>query len=127
MRDNGAVRVKAVYLALGIKLDGEKELLGIWIAQTESAKFWLQVVTELKNRGVQDIFIACVGGLKGFPEAIEAVFPQTAVQLADGKSVNAQVDKAMARRNAGHKPAPNHPWRNTTVGKSANDGRCATT
>jgi putative transposase len=81
VRDNGAVRVKAVYLALGIKLDGEKELLGIWIAQTEGAKFWLQVVTELKNRGVQDIFIACVDGLKGFPEAIEAVFPKTAVQL----------------------------------------------
>jgi len=81
VRDNGAVRVKAVYLALGIKLDGEKELLGIWIAQTEGAKFWLQVVTELKNRGVQDIFIACVDGLKGFPEAIEAVFPRTAVQL----------------------------------------------
>ncbi|GAO35422.1 transposase [Sulfuricella sp. T08] len=80
-RDSGAVRVKAVYLALGINLAGEKELLGIWIAQTEGAKFWLQVVTELKNRGVQDIFIACVDGLKGFPEAIEAVFPKTAVQL----------------------------------------------
>ena len=75
------VRVKAVYLALGINLSGEKELLGIWIAQTEGAKFWLQVVTELKNRGVQDIFIACVDGLKGFPEAIEAVYPKTAVQL----------------------------------------------
>lgn len=81
VRDSGAVRVKAVYLALGINLAGEKELLGIWIAQTEGAKFWLQVVTELKNRGVADIFIACVDGLKGFPEAIEAVFPQTAVQL----------------------------------------------
>ena len=81
MRDSGAVRVKAVYLALGINLAGEKELLGIWIAQTEGAKFWLQVVTELKNRGVADIFIACVDGLKGFPEAIEAVFPKTAVQL----------------------------------------------
>jgi len=80
-RDSGAVRVKAVYLALGINLAGEKELLGIWIAQTEGAKFWLQVVTELKNRGVQDIFIACVDGLKGFPEAIEAVYPKTAVQL----------------------------------------------
>jgi putative transposase len=81
VRDNGAVRVKAVYLAPGIGLDGEKELLGIWIAQTEGAKFWLQVVTELKNRGVQDILIACVDGLKGFPEAIETVFPKTAVQL----------------------------------------------
>ncbi len=80
-RDAGTVRVKAVYLALGINLSGEKELLGIWIAQTEGAKFWLQVVTELKNRGVQDIFIACVDGLKGFPEAIEAVYPKTVVQL----------------------------------------------
>jgi len=69
VRDAGSVRTKAVYLALGINMAGEKELLGIWIAQTEGAKFWLQVVTELKNRGVQDIFIACVDGLKGFPEA----------------------------------------------------------
>jgi putative transposase len=81
IRDTGNVRPKAVYLAIGINMEGEKEMLGIWIAQTEGAKFWLQVVTELKNRGVQDIFIACVDGLKGFPEAIEAVFPQTAVQL----------------------------------------------
>ena len=77
----GAVRVKAVYLAIGVTLAGEKEVLGLWLAQTEGAKFWLQVVTELRNRGVQDIFIACVDGLKGFPEAIEAVFPQTLVQL----------------------------------------------
>lgn len=81
VRDNGAVRAKAVYLALGINMAGEKELLGIWIAQAEGAKFWLQVITELKNRGVADIFIACVDGLKGFPEAIETVFPKTAVQL----------------------------------------------
>ena len=80
-RDAGVVKVKAVYLALGIDLTGNKQLLGLWIAQTEGAKLWLQVVTELKNRGVQDIFIACVDGLKGFPEAIESVYPQTAVQL----------------------------------------------
>ena len=77
----GAVRVKAVYLAIGITMQGNKEVLGLWLAQTEGAKFWLQVVTELRNRGVQDIFIACVDGLKGFPEAIEAVFPKTVVQL----------------------------------------------
>ena len=77
----GAVRVKAVYLAIGITMGGEKEVLGLWLAQTEGAKFWLQVVTELKNRGVQDIFIACVDGLKGFPEAIETVFPHATVQL----------------------------------------------
>jgi transposase-like protein len=62
-------------------MNGEKEVLGLWIAQTEGAKFWLQVVTELKNRGVQDSFNACVDGLKGFPEAIEAVYPRTDVQL----------------------------------------------
>ena len=81
VRDNGSVRVKAVYLAIGINLNGEKEVLGLWISQTEGAKFWLQVVTELKNRGVEDIFIACVDGLKGFPEAIETVYPHATVQL----------------------------------------------
>ncbi len=78
---DGSVRVKAVYLAIGVTMAGEKEVLGLWLAQTEGAKFWLQVVTELKNRGVQDIFIACVDGLKGFPEAIETVFPHATVQL----------------------------------------------
>jgi putative transposase len=81
VRDAGVVRVKAAYLAIGINLQGEKVVLGLWIAQTEGAKFWLHVVTELKNRGVQDIFIACVDGLKGFPEAIETVYPKAAVQL----------------------------------------------
>jgi putative transposase len=81
VRDGGHVRNKAVYVAIGIDLNGMKEVLGLWIAQTEGAKFWLQVVTELKNRGVRDIFIACVDGLKGFPEAIETVFPNTEVQL----------------------------------------------
>lgn len=81
VRDSGHVKNKAVYLAIGMTMDGLKEVLGLWIAQTEGAKFWLQVVTELKNRGVKDILIACVDGLKGFPEAIETVFPQTVVQL----------------------------------------------
>ena len=81
VRDAGAVRTKAVYLAIGVNMEGHKEVLGLWIAQTEGAKFWLQVVTELKTRGVQDLFIACVDGLKGFPEAIEAVYPKAAVQL----------------------------------------------
>ena len=81
IRDSGAVRAKAAYLAIGINMNGEKEVLGLWIAQTEGAKFWLSVVTELKNRGVQDIFIACVDGLKGFPEAIETVYPLATVQL----------------------------------------------
>lgn len=78
---DGSVRVKAIFLAIGINMSGEKEVLGLWIAQTEGAKFWLQVVTELRNRGIQDIFIACIDGLKGFPEAIEAVYPKAAVQL----------------------------------------------
>jgi putative transposase len=81
VRHNGSVINKAVYLAIGVTWDGTKDILGLWIAETEGAKFWLQVVTELKNRGVQDVFIACVDGLKGFPEAIEAVFPKAQVQL----------------------------------------------
>ena len=81
VRDAGSVRAKAIYLAIGINMEGHKEILGLWIAQTEGAKFWLSVVTELKNRGVQDIFIACVDGLKGFPEAIETVYPYAIVQL----------------------------------------------
>jgi len=81
VRDNGHVSNKAVYLALGVTIEGHKEVLGMWVAENEGAKFWLQVVTELNNRGVEDIFIACVDGLKGFPEAIETVFPRTQVQL----------------------------------------------
>jgi len=81
VRHNGTVINKAVYLAIGVTLEGQKDVLGMWVAETEGAKFWLHVVTELKNRGVKDIFIACVDGLKGFPEAIEAVFPKTQVQL----------------------------------------------
>ena len=80
-REAGPVKNKAVYLALGVNLQGEKERLGLWIADTEGAKFWLSVFTELKNRGVQDGFIACVDGLKGLPEAIETVFPNIQVQL----------------------------------------------
>jgi transposase-like protein len=80
-RQEGPVTTKAIYLALGINLEGEKELLGLWVAQTEGSKFWLTVFNELKSRGVCDCFIACVDGLKGLPEAIEAVFPSTQVQL----------------------------------------------
>jgi len=80
-REEGKVCNRSVYLALGINMDGQKELLGIWIARNEGAKFWLGVITELANRGVKDIFIACVDGLKGFPEAIESVFPKTQIQL----------------------------------------------
>src|SRR3984893_5136281 len=80
IRDEGFVRNKAVYIALGIRPDGTKEILGIWIEQTEGAKFWLRVMNELKNRGIGDILIAVVDGLKGFPEAINAVFPLTVIR-----------------------------------------------
>jgi putative transposase len=80
VRDEGTVRNKAVYVALGVRADGTKEVLGLWIEQTEGAKFWLRVMTELRERGVEDILIAVVDGLKGFPDAIAAVFPRTQVQ-----------------------------------------------
>ena len=81
LRTSGLVRNQAVYLALGINLEGQKELLGLWVGESEGAKFWLNVMTELQNRGVKDILIACVDGLKGFPEAIESAFPKTQIQL----------------------------------------------
>jgi putative transposase len=81
IREAGHVQNRAIYVALGVQLNGNKEVLGLWAGQAEGAKFWLQVVTELKNRGVQDVFIACVDGLKGLPQAIETVFPQAQVQL----------------------------------------------
>lgn len=80
IRDEGTVKNKAVYLALGIHADGRKEVLGLWIEQTEGAKFWLKVFNELKNRGLDDILIAVVDGLRGFPEAFEAVYPQVQIQ-----------------------------------------------
>lgn len=81
IRQNKRVINKSMYVALGINMEGQKELLGLWLAETEGAKFWLSVLTELKNRGLQDILIACVDGLKGFPEAIAAEYPQTRIQL----------------------------------------------
>jgi len=81
IRENKRVIKRSMYVALGVNLDGHKELLGLWLADTEGAKFWLAVLTELRNRGVQDILIACVDGLKGFPEAIASEYPQTQVQL----------------------------------------------
>jgi putative transposase len=81
VKGQGRVSNKAIYLAIGVNCSGLKEVLGMWASETEGAKFWLAIITQLKNRGVRDIFIACVDGLKGFPEAIEAVFPKTQVQL----------------------------------------------
>jgi transposase-like protein len=80
IRDEGVVRNKAVYLAIGVLPDGRRDVLGLWIEQTEGAKFWLKVFNDLRTRGVEDVLIAVVDGLKGFPEAIEAVFPKTTVQ-----------------------------------------------
>lgn len=81
IRHDKRVINKAIYLALGVNLEGHKELLGLWLSENEGAKFWLSVLTELQTRGVKDILIACVDGLKGFPEAIEAVYPDTRIQL----------------------------------------------
>ena len=81
VRQEGRIINKSVFVALGVNLDGHKELLGLWIAENEGAKFWANVLTELQHRGLKDIFIACVDGLKGFPEAINAVYPDTKIQL----------------------------------------------
>jgi putative transposase len=80
IREGGTVQRRACYLALGVTVEGDRDVLGMWFQQTEGAKFWMQVLTELKQRGVQDILICCVDGLKGFPEAIEAIYPTTVVQ-----------------------------------------------
>jgi putative transposase len=81
IRDGGHVKNKAIYVAIAVNLQGNKEVLGLWAADNEGAKFWLQILTDLENRGAKDFFIACVDGLKGFPEAIESVYPRTEVQL----------------------------------------------
>ena len=81
IRNSGTVETRAVYLALAVNLEGNKELLGLWVGESEGAKFWLNILTELQGRGVQDILIACIDGLKGFSEAVETVFPKTQIQL----------------------------------------------
>jgi putative transposase len=81
VRDNGKVSNRAIYLALGVNMEGQKEVLGMWSSLNEGAKFWLNVLTELQNRGLRDIFFSCVDGLSGFPEALENVYPRTTVQL----------------------------------------------
>ena len=85
IRDGQAVRNHACYLAIGVGLDGERDVLGIWFQRSEGAKFWLQVLTDLKQRGVQDVLVCCIDGLTGFPEAIEAVFPPTAGRWEPGE------------------------------------------
>ena len=80
VRDNGHIYNKAVYIAIAVNMEGEKEILGLWIAKTESSKFWLSVMTDLKNRGLEDIFIACIDGLTGFSDAIATIYPKTEIQ-----------------------------------------------
>ena len=81
MRHEGRVENRAVYVALGINLEGKKDVLGLWTSANEGAKFWMTVLTELRNRGVRDIYLVCVDGLKGFPDAIESIYPKAQVQL----------------------------------------------
>ena len=92
IRETGHVRNKAIYVVIGVNMQGNKEVLGLWAGQAEGAKFWLQVLTELKNRGVADMFIACVDGLKGFPESIATVFPEAQVQLCIVHQVRASLN-----------------------------------
>ncbi len=101
IRDEGFVRNKAVYIALGVLPDGTKDILGLWIEQTEGAKFWLRVMNDLKGRGVTDILIAVVDGLKGFPEAINAVFPQTVVQTCIVHPIRHSMDFAASKDRKG--------------------------
>lgn len=104
IRDAGHIRNRAIYVAIGVNLKGNKEVLGLWTGEAEGAKFWLQVLTELKTRGVQDVLVCCVDGLTGFPEAIEAVFPEAWVQTcivhqirSSMRYVNYRDRKAVAR------------------------------
>jgi putative transposase len=92
MRHDGRVENRAVYVALGINLEGRKEVLGLWTSANEGAKFWLNVLTELRNRGVKDVYLVCVDGLKGFPQAIESIFPQAQVQLCIVHMVRASLN-----------------------------------
>jgi putative transposase len=92
MRHEGRVENRAVYVALGINLEGRKEVLGLWTSANEGAKFWLNVLTELRNRGVRDIYLVCVDGLKGFPQAIESIYPQAQVQLCIVHMVRASLN-----------------------------------
>ena len=91
IRDEGLVRNKAVHIALGVRADGTKEILGLWLEQNEGAKFWLRVLNELRHRGVEDILLAVVDGLKGFPEAIQAAFPETTVQTCIVHTIRTQL------------------------------------
>jgi len=99
IREGGSVQRRALYLALGVTLDGDRDVLGMWFQETEGAKFWMQVLNDLKQRGVTDILICCVDGLTGFPEAIEAIFPKTTVQTCIVHYADSRVMPTRARRS----------------------------
>ena len=101
IREGGTVQRRALYLALGVTLDGDRDVLGMWFQETEGAKFWMQVLTDLKTRGVRDILICCVDGLTGFPDAIEAIFPATTVQTCLVHLIRASL-KYVPRREREH-------------------------
>jgi putative transposase len=113
IRDEGMVRNKAIHVALGVRADGRKEVLGLWIEQNEGAKFWLRVMNELKNRGVDDILLAVVDGLKGFPEAITAVFPETVVQTCIVHLLRNSMDFVSWKDRKGLATALKHIYRAT--------------
>jgi len=104
IRQDKRVINKAIHLALGVNLDGHKELLGLWLTENEGAKFWLNVLTELQNRGVKDILIACVDGLKGFPDAISTAFPQTQSKQWDGLLLTLPIRRLCVRMVGGNQP-----------------------
>jgi putative transposase len=109
VKDNGVVTTKVAYLAIGVDVEGRKHALGCWIADAEGAKFWQKVLTDLRNRGVRDVLIACCDGLTGLPDAIGAVFPDTVVQTA-GRTADATTtspaaaDSPRAAHPAAHRP-----------------------
>jgi len=133
MRTEGRVENRAVYVAIGITMEGNKEVLGLWTSANEGAKFWLQVLTELNNRGVKDIFMACVDGLKGFPQAVATVFPKTTVQLCivhNGFSVNLETTTIVVNSDymvvvygkvAYREPFGKKAWRETIYCRGAQD------
>jgi len=133
MRTEGRVENRAVYVAIGITMEGNTEVLGLWTSANEGAKFWLQVLTELNNRGVKDIFMACVDGLKGFPQAVATVFPKTTVQLCivhNGFSVNLETTTIVVNSDymvvvygkvAYREPFGKKAWRETIYCRGAQD------
>ena len=139
MRHEGRVENRAVYVAIGIDLEGQKDVLGLWTSANEGSKFWLQVLTDLKNRGIQDVFIACVDGLKGFPQAIETVFPQAQVQLCIVHLTRASLNyvswkerKAVAAGSEDHLSSRHRrssrtgaPGLRCQVGRALSNDRCA--